>query len=171
MRLVLFAAALVVMSSAHAQAPRGCDTREFRELDFWVGDWDLTYGDGKKGRNRITKILDGCVILEEFSGAPGVALDGKSFSTFDRTAGRWKQTWVDSSGAYLDFIGSTDGGHQVFSREAATRDGRKFVQRMIFLDVKPESLTWLWQRSDDGGKSWKTMWEIKYERVKAEGRG
>ena len=168
MRSLVGAAVLVAMSSAHAQAPRGCDSPESRQLDFWIGEWDLTYGNGGKGRNRITKILDGCVILEEFSGAPGVQLDGRSFSTFDRTAGRWKQTWVDSSGAYLDLVGSTEGANMVFSRQA-TRDGRTFLQRMIFLDVKPESFTWLWQRSDDNGANWKTTWEIKYERVKGKG--
>src|SRR6185436_10682044 len=155
MRVFLVAAVFFLVSSAHAQAPRGCDSPEFRQLDFWVGEWDLTYGDGNKGRNRITKILDGCVILEEFSGAPGVQLDGRSFSTFDRATGRWKQTWVDSSGSYLDFVGSMEGANTVFSRQA-TQGGRTFLQRMIFLDVKPESLTWLWQRSDDGGTSWKT---------------
>jgi len=166
-RLVIIAF-LAASLGAFGQA-RGCDTPESKQLDFWVGDWDLTYGDGGKGRNRISKILDGCAILEEFSGAPGVQLDGRSVSMFDRTSGRWKQAWVDNSGAYLDFVGSTDNGNPVFSREATARDGRKFLQRMIFIDVKPQGFTWLWQRSDDGGASWKTSWEIRYERVKGKG--
>ena len=149
----------------------GCNSPESKQLDFWIGDWDLTYGDGGKGRNRISKILDGCAILEEFSGAPGVPLDGRSFSTFDRASQRWKQTWVDNSGAYMDFVGSTDNGNRVFSREVTARDGRKILQRMIFLDVTPDSLTWLWQRSDDGGASWKVSWEIRYKRVKGGGSG
>ena len=37
---------------------------------------------------------------------------------------------------------------------------------MVFRDVKPASLKWLWQRSDDGGATWKTTWEIDYVRVK-----
>jgi hypothetical protein len=140
---------LAASLGAFAQAT-GCNSPESKQLDFWIGDWDLTYGDGGKGRNRVTKILDGCAILEEFSGAPGVPLDGRSFSMFDRASGRWKQTWVDNAGAYLDFVGSTDGGNPVFSREAVARDGRKFLQRMIFVDVKTDGFTWLWQRSDDG---------------------
>jgi len=170
MKLLLAILMALTASVVHAQAPSpGCDSPESRQLDFWLGDWDLTYGDGGKGRNRISKILDGCAILEEFSGAPGVQLDGRSVSMFDRTSGRWKQAWVDNSGAYLDFVGSTDNGNPVFSREATARDGRKFLQRMIFIDVKPQGFTWLWQRSDDGGASWKTSWEIRYERVKGKG--
>jgi len=103
---------------AAAQQTVGCNSPESKQLDFWVGEWDLTYGDGGKGTNRITKILDGCAILEEFTGAPGVKLNGRSFSTFDVATRRWKQAWVDDSGAYLDFTGSREDGRMVFAREA-----------------------------------------------------
>jgi hypothetical protein len=162
--VVLFA---VVSTTAWAQAP-GCDTPQSRELDFWVGEWTLSYvEDGKSltSRNRISKILDGCAVLEEFDGAPGIALTGRSLSTFDRATGRWKQTWVDNSGAYLDFVGGLQDGRMVFER-TAQRDGKRFAQRMVFDDVKPESLRWLWQRSDDAGRTWKTLWEIAYRRSK-----
>lgn len=98
----------------------GCDSAESKQLDFWVGEWDLGYvEDGKSGksRNRITKTLDGCAILEEFSGAPGSKLDGRSYSTFDRLTRRWKQTWVDNTGSYLDFTGGMRDGQMFFARE------------------------------------------------------
>ena len=62
---------------------------------------------GEISRNRITKVLDGCVILEEFTGTAGTRLDGRSFSTYDRATRRWKQTWVDNTASYLDFVGAT----------------------------------------------------------------
>ena len=37
---------------------------------------------------------------------------------------------------------------------------------MIWQDVKRDSLKWLWQRSDDGGRTWTTQWEIDYRRLK-----
>jgi len=30
---------------------------------------------------------------------------GRSISIFDATDKKWKQTWVDSQGSYLDFVG------------------------------------------------------------------
>lgn len=48
----------------------------------------------------------------------------------------------------------------------AERQGRRFKQRMIFQDVQKDSLTWRWQRSDDGGTTWVTQWEIAYRRLK-----
>ena len=162
---------VVAAFSAHAQtAPTyGCDSPESKALDFWVGEWELTYAgnDGKpaKSRNRITKVLDGCAVLEEFSGAPGTKLEGRSFSTFDRATRQWKQTWVDNTASYLDFVGAKEGGDMVFIRDAE-RAGKRFRQRMIFQDVKADSLTWRWQRSDDGGATWATQWEIGYRRLK-----
>ena len=165
-RAIVLLVCLLFAIEAQAQPrPPACDAPEWRQFDFWVGDWDLTYGDGGKGRNRITKILDGCAILEEFAGAPGTTLHGKSFSTFDRGARRWKQAWVDNTGSYLDFTGGMEGDRMILSRDAE-REGRRFRQRMIFTDIKAQSLKWLWQRSDDDGASWKTLWEIDYKRMK-----
>jgi hypothetical protein len=167
----LVAAATILLAhpaAAQTLPAYGCDSPESRQLDFWIGDWELSYvDDGKAGRsrNRVTKALDGCAIVEEFSGAPGTRLDGRSYSTFDRLTRRWKQTWVDNTGSYLDFTGGVSDGAMTFGREAQTTSS-KFLQRMVFRDVKRDSLKWLWQRSDDGGRTWSTQWEIDYRRVK-----
>ena len=170
MRSAAFLLALLAAPAAIAQTlpSYGCDSPESKQLDFWVGDWELTYvsnGTTGKSRNRITKTLDGCAVMEEFSGAPGTKLDGRSYSTFDRLTRRWKQTWVDNTGSYLDFTGGLRDGQMSFTREAEATSG-KFHQRMIWQDVKRDSLKWLWQRSDDGGRTWATQWEIDYHRVK-----
>jgi hypothetical protein len=157
----------LVALAAQAQAA-GCDGAESRQLDFWLGDWDLTYTQAGKvdhSRNHVTKTLDGCVVMEEFSGAPGVVLDGRSVSMYDRTSSRWKQTWVDNNGAYLDFVGGPEPGRFVLARHFE-RDGKPIQQRMVFQDIRADSLKWLWQRSDDGGATWATQWEIDYRRVR-----
>ena len=162
---------LAVCGSAFAQtAPtHGCDSPESRQFDFWVGDWELSYkgADGTvlESRNKITKILDGCVLLEQFAGAPGTKLNGHSVSTFDRNAKRWKQTWVDNTASYLDFTGGLADGKMVLMRDAE-RQGKKFMQRMVWQDIRADAFKWLWQRSDDGGATWSTQWEIDYRRAK-----
>src|SRR5215213_6530575 len=93
--LALLLAAIVLAATAvlaQSQPQYGCDSPESHQLDFWVGEWDLAYvEDGKpaKSRNRITKVLDGCVIFEEFTGAAGTRLNGRSYSTYDRASKRW----------------------------------------------------------------------------------
>ena len=164
-----FAVVFLASLGAHAQAPsQGCDSPESKQMDFWIGDWEASYvvnGSAVKSSNRITKVLDGCAILEEFTGPPATTLIGRSYSMYDRFSGQWKQTWVDNSGSYLDFVGGVVDGNRVFAREFQ-RQGKTVKQRMVFRDVKSDAFKWLWQRSDDGGTTWTTNWEIDYRRVK-----
>ena len=121
--LPLAAVALLASIATQAQSPApavGCDSPESHQMDFWLGEWHAEYVmKGVKGasHNRITKTLDGCAILEEFTGAPGLPLDGRSYSVYDRNAGVWKQTWVDNQGGYLDFTGGVVDGNRIFARE------------------------------------------------------
>ncbi len=160
---VALTAAFPLFAPAQAPAP-GCTSEESKRLDFWVGDWEATHSGGKS-RNRISKILGGCVILEEFRGKPGTNLDGMSVSTFDPATKRWRQAWVDNTGAYLDFTAASVDGNFAFER-TTEKDGKRVRQRMVFRDVKPDSFTWDWQRSDDDGANWKTTWQIAYQRAK-----
>src|SRR4051794_21470059 len=91
---------------------------EARQFDFWLGDWDLTWGEDQRGRNVITAILDGRVIQEQFDGLAATPLRGMSVSVYDERQGRWQQTWVDNSGGYLDFTGGWADGRMVLTRPA-----------------------------------------------------
>jgi hypothetical protein len=165
---VLLAAALAAAIPALAAGTPACDAPEFRQFDFWVGDWDLTWtSDGKlmKGRNTITSILGGCVIAENFASGPPENLDGISHSTWDREAKQWKQTWVDNTGAYLDFTGGWQDGKMVLSREAVVK-GRRSRQRMVFYAIGKDALKWNWEGSADEGRTWKVLWAIDYARRK-----
>ena len=168
MRAVFLIAGLAACAPALAQSQAPCDGPEFRQLDFWLGTWDLAYTQGGKAgtsRNRVTKQLDGCVVQEDFEGPPGTPLVGRSVSMFDRASGRWKQTWVDNQGSYLDFTGGMEDGRMVFAREFE-RNGQRIRQRMVFDDVSADGLTWRWQRSTDAGATWATAWEIRYRRAR-----
>ena len=172
-RLAAATIALTCSSAGLAQTPPppafGCDTPESKQLDFWVGEWELTtvggQGAGNKSRNRISKIMDGCVVLEEFSGGGASKLNGHSVSTYDRATRQWRQTWVDNTASYLDLKGGVVDGNMSFWREAESQ-GKKVKQRMVWRDVKADSLKWLWQRSLDDGATWNTQWEIDYRRLK-----
>lgn len=134
-------------------------------LDFWIGSWDVSWDGGGHGTNTIRRILGDRVIEETFHGTDtDGSLDGRSLSGRDAADGRWRQTWVDSNGAYLDFVGVEVDGRIAFQRDAIV-DGAAGLQRMIWLDVTTASLRWQWQRSRDGGESWELVWEIHYRRA------
>ena len=134
-------------------------------LDFWLGSWVVSWTDGGHGTNTIRRILDGHAIEESFEGSDqDNALKGRSLSVRDITDGRWRQTWVDSTGAYLDFVGVVVDGRISFQR-GTTVDGVAVLQRMVWQDVTTDAFRWLWQRSGDGGATWDVVWEIDYRRA------
>lgn len=150
---------------AEADTPRrSCDLPEAQQFDFWVGKWDLEWGDGETGTNVIEKKLDGCVIVEKFDGSPSRPLRGMSVSSYNADLGKWQQTWVDNHGGYLDFVGGYADSRMVLEREAV-RDGRKIRQRMVWYDIEDDSLSWNWERSTDGGDTWELLWQISYRRA------
>jgi len=145
-----------------AQMP--CSSPPAAQFDFWLGEWDLTWSDSLKGSNTINKIMNGCVILEQFDGHPAMEFRGMSVSVFGND-GKWHQTWVDNQGGYLDFDGGFSDGKMILSRQA-TRGSETILQRMVFFNISENELDWDWQRSDDDGRTWKSLWKIHYDRKK-----
>lgn len=132
-------------------------------LDFWIGSWTISWPGGQ-GTNTISRILDGRVIEEVFEGhSDEESLYGRSLSVLDGADGRWRQTWVDSTGSYLDFVGVESDGRISFQR-STTVDGAPALQRMVWLDVTPDGFRWEWQRSTDDGASWSVLWPLDYRR-------
>lgn len=144
---------------------------EASQFDFWLGEWDTRWGDGLAATNRVTKILGDRVILEEFDGATDAQLRGMSVSVFEPRDRHWRQTWVDDNGSYYDFVGGwedgPDGGIEggrmvlVHSREV---EGRTVLLRLVWSAIERDAMTWEWQRSDDAGETWRTLWELDYKR-------
>src|SRR6185436_3374120 len=73
--------------------------KEYRQFDFWVGDWRVvrTGTDAPQvGTSRIELVHSGCVVLENWtSGSSPYA--GQSFNTYNTALKRWEQYWVDNS--------------------------------------------------------------------------
>ena len=133
-----------------------------RQFNFWLGKWDVTWGEDSKGTNHVLRILDDKIIQENFSSPD---LKGMSVSSYDAERKLWCQTWVDNSGSYLDFTGAFEDGKMILSRDAAVR-GEACKQRMVWYNIETDQLDWNWERSDDGGNTWRILWQIKYKRKK-----
>jgi hypothetical protein len=165
--MICFRIACLLLSTSFQAAP---PPDPARQLDFWVGEWELT---GKqrtapdkdewqetRATNSIRAILKGNVIEENFETE---GFQGKSVSAYDRRSKQWKQTWVDDQGSYLDLTGGWSDGRMTLSRKAAVNGGT-VMQRMVFHDIKADSLVWDWETSRDEGKTWKLMWQLNYRR-------
>lgn len=147
-----------------------CSDPAYTQMDFWVGNWnghsmvpDTSQENGWKigqVQNTINKILDGCVIEENFEGA---AFSGKSYSTYSKRQKIWHQTWVDNSGGYLPFYGIFEEDKKIFQRDFVVKE-KKISSRMVFYNITNDSFTWDWERSTDEGETWTLSWKIEYTR-------
>jgi len=159
-------AALMVPDVANGQAtatPR-CSAAEHRQFDFWIGEWEVRNPQGKvAGTSRITSILDGCAIHEEWSGAGGSR--GESFNIFDRTTQRWHQTWVDNGGLLAQFDGGLSSqGAMVLEGAGRTPKGEPARSRMTFTPLPDGAVRQLWEFSTDQGATWTTSFDGTYRR-------
>ena len=73
---------------------------ETLQFDFWLGEWDVAWGDDQHGSNHIVRILDGAVIQENFDASPVMPFRGMSLSVYNPRRQKWQQTWTDTGGNY-----------------------------------------------------------------------
>ena len=162
---LLLASAWPLCAAAQTpQTPRTppCQARpEYRQFDFWVGEWDVQNPQGQlAGTNSVQLILDDCVLLENWTGARGG--QGKSFNVYNAARGKWQQTWVDNSGSVLELAGEYKDGAMRFTGETKGRDGRVTLERLTFTKLDDGRIRQFWEQSSDGGKTWTVAFDGTY---------
>ena len=146
---------------APTPSPAPCRSPEYRQFDFWVGDWDVHTPDGKTaGVNRIERILNGCALRETWKGARGS--NGTSLNSWDPGTRRWHQTWVDDDGLVLNLEGGLRAGKMVLLGETVSPTGDRALQRITWSSIAGGRVRQLWEKSGDGGKTWEIAFEGIY---------
>jgi hypothetical protein len=156
---------LIFIAQGYAQQLPCNDTPEFRQLDFWIGEWDVLNPKGEHvGESSIQLILGECVVFENYSSARGYA--GKSFNIYNRTQQRWQQFWVDNQGGVLEFSGQYINGQLLYTGESMNREGAKVTHRMSFTNTPNTTVRQLWEQSTDDGSTWTVAFDGTYVRKK-----
>ena len=158
---VLFALVQTASPAPSAPPPPGaaCTPAAYRQFDFWIGEWDVVNQQPPAGRtppvskSRISRILNGCAVLEEYETPGGYA--GKSFNFRDK-AGRWNQVWIDNGGQPLFLKGGMEGQSMVL------RDESNPINRITWSPVEGGKVRQHWETSKDGGKTWQTSFDGLY---------
>jgi hypothetical protein len=132
-----------------------------RELDFWLGAWDVLGPDGQKvGDSHIDLMLDQCVLLENWTGRGGSS--GKSFNLWDAGRKEWLQTWVDDHGSQHNYHGRFVDGAMRFDGETYDAKGQRQPLRLTFTPLPGGKVRQLMESSSDGGKTWSTAFDGTY---------
>lgn len=141
-----------------------CRSRpEYREFDFWIGEWLPKNSQGVTvGTSSIQLILGSCIIFENWD-TP--ASSGKSFNLFDARDGKWHQTWVDAKGTMTHYVGGMQDGKMILVSEIVTA-GKKTLNRMTYSKLEDGSVRQHGETSADDGKTWTTTFDFTYVRKK-----
>lgn len=158
------AAALVSAETPPTAKAPACATPEYRQFDFWQGDWDVRDPAGKTvGRNRIVPLHGGCVLQESWASTNGVT--GTSVNIYDGDTTRWHQTWVDSTGGLLQLDGGLIEGKMLLAGESVSGRPAKATRHRIAWTPLPDGrVRQLWESSDDGGKTWTVAFDGLYSK-------
>ncbi len=104
-------------------------------------------------------ILDGCALLEVYEQLDG--LTGQSFSIYDASRGTWHQTWVTNRGKLLTLEGRFQNGRMTLTGTDQSADGRSVLIRGVWKRAEG-GVRETAETSDDGGKSWKPLFDILF---------
>lgn len=160
----------VCFGSANAQK-LPCSAPEFREFDFWIGNWKV-YGKKQQlaGTSKISLILDSCVILEEWTSAgkqSNLIYQGKSFNSYNSSRKQWQQTWVDNTGNTTEYLrGTAENGKIIFYADnVADATGKSFMRRLSFTKISDTKVRQLGEKSEDNGKTWTIEFDLEYRKI------
>jgi len=157
--------------------PFDCSAPEYRQFDFWVGEWDVVpnpetmpkvskaQSSREPALNVIKKIEGGCVIHENWDDRQGGT--GQSFNIYDRVTKRWNQTWVSNDGSLHIYWGELRDGKIVYIGEvplgpAMRFQGRRTV-RLTFMPLGPDKVRQFSESLNSDG-TWSVNYDLLYTR-------
>lgn len=137
-----------------------CAAPEYRQFDFWIGEWEVFNPSGQKvGENRIEKILAGCALAEYWTSAAGTS--GRSHNRYDRTTGQWVQHWLTDSGTAIDMWGGLVGGVMILETEGTEASPK---QRWSWTLEEDGSVRQKAEQLDPETGEWQVVWDSYYRR-------
>lgn len=153
-----------LMTRAEKAAQVCMNIPEYRQFDFWVGDWNVVGTNGQQlGTNKVMLLEGGCVVAENWTSASGGT--GKSFNFYNPITRKWHQSYMDDSGANWMMDGEYKDG--VLKYEGAIYSpGSKVLVHMSFFNLGPDKVRQTAETSADNGKTWTPVWDSMYIRKK-----
>ncbi len=132
-KYICFVLGFISMQLTYAQSnntPKGCTAKEFRQFDFWLGNWDVYNSAGKKvGENKIVLMQDSCAIQENWTSGDQT---GTSYSYYNANDKMWSQVYIDNTGNILELKGKYKNGRMILkSKPVVNPKNKKSTQNVI----------------------------------------
>ncbi|MFV1884694.1 MAG: hypothetical protein ACMZ7B_09415 [Balneola sp.] len=164
--VTIFIATSTILAQ-QAQQSR-CKTQpEYRQFDFWIGEWEVKNpNDVAVGNSVIELTVGDCVILENWTGASGYT--GKSLNYYSVLDQQWHQKWIGSGGIPIEFSGIYDAEAKAmkYIGKGFGQGGVELDYKLTFYQMTEDYVRQHWEQSSDGGETWTTIFDGQYHRKK-----
>ncbi|HEX4533416.1 MAG TPA: hypothetical protein VH000_04225 [Rhizomicrobium sp.] len=160
---------LASVNAANAAAPpppAGCKAPQSRQLDFWVGKWNIypkATPDKQTATSVVESLYEGCAIRENWK--PLAGSGGGSLSTYDANEKSWRQFWTDAYGGVAEFSGGWNGTSMVITGTWPMPQHPTQMTRMGYTPLPDGSVEQAGETSDDNGKTWQPGFDLIYRKV------
>lgn len=143
---------------------RSCSANsEDRQLDFWVGDWSVTYpGMTGNAMSNVSLSLDKCLFTESWDGGKGHS--GKNMFAYSADDKVWHGMFTDNQGRVHVFEGKVGQGAAEFTGPSRGPNGQTVLNRIKIVRVNPNKVQQSWEKSTDNGATWTMEFSGEYSR-------
>jgi hypothetical protein len=163
--LCLAVATLAAVPAARAASSFNCAASEYRQFDFWLGDWDTfeVVGDTATSiaRAHVDLIAGGCAVHELYEQTDG--LIGDSILSFDPVRKAWQQTWVTNGGTLMVLSGAFKDGAVTLEGEYHSGSGKNLPHRITW-KAEGSGVRETAVLSKDGGKTWEPAFDVLFKK-------
>ena len=142
----------------------------FHTLDFWLGTWRVSVDGKYDGTDTVTKILNGCAVIEDWRDVGGSR--GKSLFYYDPFAKEWTQVWITEEATVRGglkvkkLIATYPGQGTRFQGMLPGPPGsRTILDRTTLRPESDGTIRQVIEISIDGGTTWRRTYDALYTRV------
>lgn len=163
--LSLFSWCLFVAPGAQAAPePATCSANQgSRQLDFWLGNWTVSRADGQPtGTSNVSLSLDKCMVVERWEGK--MDHKGETIFAYSFDDQSWHGIFADNEGRVHVFEGKVQDGKAEFEGPSRGPNGGVVLNRVRLIRESQDKLEQTWEKSNDEGKSWTTVYQGEYSR-------
>ncbi|HZO23010.1 MAG TPA: hypothetical protein VFB37_10960 [Steroidobacteraceae bacterium] len=172
---VLWIALAPLMSASAAPleqstAPATCDSAQHRQMDFWIGDWQVFDAQTRQlvGFDQVDKQYEGCVVRERLTfltdmyRRPGISvrLAGIAINRFDGES--WLQMWADNQWGAIVLRGRAIGGGKM--EFVSIVPSRERDVKLVYEPQSDGTLRILQYVSPAGRGKWTQYGDLEYRR-------
>lgn len=167
--VLLTSLVLSIGASTYAQTgstPCACCSDEYKQFDFWIGDWVVYTNAEMVGFNKITKIESDCILRENWKSVVS-SHTGSSYSYYDRNLKKWKHVWMGSDGLSVEVAGTfKDRKMSMIGQEYRDEKGNRVINKITWYVNPDGTVRQVWEQSKDGGQAFAILFDGLYRKRK-----